>query len=91
MYKSFILSRDVRRSRIKLVTMYKTIFAKSYIPNWSEQNFVIKKCCAVDKDIVKDLNGAKTIVTFYEKELQNISQTAFRIVKVIKKKAVYYV
>ena len=33
-----------------------------------------------------DLNGEQIIGTFYEKELQNTNQKAFRIEKVIKKK-----
>ena len=46
------------------ISKYKNIFAKGYIPNWSEEIFVIEnlKIC--------DLNGEQIIGTFYEKELQ---------------------
>ena len=67
---------------------YKNIFAKGYMPNWSEQIFVIKK---IKKTIpwtyvINDLNGEKIISTFYENELQGTKQTEFRIEKVIKRK-----
>ena len=29
------------------ISKYKNIFAKGYVPNWSEEVFVIKKYCAV--------------------------------------------
>ena len=37
--------------------------AKGYIPNWSEEVFVIKK-------VISDLKGEEIVGTFYEKELQ---------------------
>ena len=36
--------------------------------------------------VINDLNGKEIIGTFYEKELQKITQQEFRIEKVIKKK-----
>ena len=70
------------------ISKYKNIFAKGYVPNWSEEIFIIKKV----KDIVpwsyviNDLNGEEIIGTFYENELQGTSQKEFRIEKVLKKK-----
>ena len=69
------------------ISKYKNIFAKGYMPNWSEQIFVIKKI----KNTVpwtyvnNDLNGEEIISTFYEKELQKTDQKEFRIKKVLKK------
>ena len=70
------------------ISKYKNIFAKGYIPNWSEEVFVIKK---VKNTVpwtyeIKDLNGEEIIGTFYEKELQKANQEEFRIEKVIKRK-----
>ena len=71
----------------------KSIFAKGYTPNWSEEVFVIKEV----KDTVpwtyaiSDLNGEKIIGTFYEKEQQKTNQQKFRIEKVIKRKVNKYV
>ena len=70
------------------ISKYKNIFAKCYIPNWSEEIFVIKKIKNTVPwiYITDDLNGEEITGTFYEKELRNIDQQEFRIEKVIKKK-----
>ena len=57
------------------ISKYKNIFAKGYMPNWSEEVFVIN-----------DLNGEEITETFYEKELQKTNQEEFRIEKVIRRK-----
>ena len=58
------------------ISKYKNIFAKGYIPNWSEERFVIKKIknTAPWTYVINDLNGEEIIGTFYEKELQKINQ-----------------
>ena len=66
----------------------KNIFAKGYVPNWSEEVFIVKKI----KNTVRwtynisDLNGEQIIGIFYEKELQKTNQKEFRIKKVLKRK-----
>ena len=52
-----------------IISKYKNIFAKGYMPNWSEEVFVIKK---VENTIpwtyvINDLNGEEIIGTFFEK------------------------
>ena len=70
------------------ISKYKNIFAKGYIPNWSEEVFMIKKVknTVPWTYIINDLNGEEIIGTFYKKELQRTSQNEFTIEKVIKKK-----
>ena len=53
------------------ISKYKNIFAKWYTPNWSEEVFVIKevKNTVPWTSAISDLNGEKTIGTFYEKKL----------------------
>ena len=70
------------------ISKYKNIFAKGYTPNWSEENFVIKKAKKTVPwtYVINDLNGEEIIGTFYQKELQKTDQKEFRIEKVIKKK-----
>ena len=70
------------------ISKYKNIFAKDYIPNWSEEIFMNKeiKNTVQWTYVTYDLNGEEIIGTFYEKELQKINQQEFRIGKVIKKK-----
>ena len=54
------------------ISKYKNIFAKGYIPNWSEQVFLIKKVKNTVPWIyvINDLNGEEIIGTIYEKELK---------------------
>ena len=67
---------------------YKNEFAKGYVPNWSEEVFVVNK---IKNTVpwtyeINNLNGEKIIGSFYEKELQKTNQEEFRIQKVIKRK-----
>ena len=70
------------------ISKYEYIFAKGYMPNWSEEIFVIKKIknTVPWAYVITDLNGEEIIGTFYEKELQSTKQNKFRIEKVIQKK-----
>ena len=70
------------------ISKYKNIFAKGYIPNWSEEIFVIKKVknTVPWTYVINDLNDEEIIGTFYEKELQKTNQEKFRIEKVIRRK-----
>ena len=70
------------------ISKYKNVFAKGYIPNWSEEVFVIKKVKNTIPwtYVINDLNGDEIIVTLYEKELQKTDQQEFMIEKVIKRK-----
>ena len=70
------------------ISKYKNIFTKGYMPNWSEEIFIIKKIkntvpCTY---VLNDPNGEEIIGTFYENELQKTKQNEFRIEKVIKRK-----
>ena len=61
---------------------------KGYVPNRSEEDFVIKKVknTVPWTYVINDLNGKEIIGTFYEKELQKTIQEEFGTEKVIKKK-----
>ena len=70
------------------ISKYKNVFAKGYVPNWSEEVFVVNK---IKNTVpwtyeINDLNGEKIMGSFYEKELQKTNQEEFRIEKVIKRK-----
>ena len=70
------------------ISKFKNIFTKGYIPNWSEEIFIIKKMkdAVPWTQVINDLNGEEIIGTFYENELQGAKQNEFRIEKVIKRK-----
>ena len=70
------------------ISKYKNIFAKGYVPDWSEEIFVIKK---VKNTVpwtygINDLNGEEVIGSFYEKELQKTNQKEFIIEKILERK-----
>ena len=77
---NFIIGDHVR------ISEYKNIFAKRYVPNWSDEVLMIKKVkytvlwIYVISDIREEIVGI-----FYKKELQKINQKEFRIEKVKKK------
>ena len=70
------------------ISKYKNIFKKGYMPNWTEEIFVIKEV----KDtipwtyVIQDLNENEIKGTFYEQELQKTRQNVFRVEKVLKRK-----
>ena len=70
------------------ILKYKNIFAEGYMPNWSEEIFVISTIenAVPWTYVINDLNGEEIIGTFYEKELQGTNQQEFRTEKVIKRK-----
>ena len=61
------------------ISKYRNIFAKGYMPNWSEEVFIISKIknTAPWTYVINDLNGEEIIGTFYEKELQKTNQIEF--------------
>ena len=70
------------------ISKYKNIFAKGYIPNWSEEVFIISKIknTVPQTCVISDLNGEEIIRTFYEKKLQKTNQKEFRTEKVLREK-----
>ena len=56
------------------ISKYKDVFAKRYVPNWSEEVFVIKKLknSLPWTYVISDLNGEEIVGTFYKKESQYI-------------------
>ena len=70
------------------ISKYRNIFAKRYMPNWSEEVFVIKKVknTVPWTYVINYLNGEEITGTFYEKELQKTNQEEFRIERVIRRK-----
>ena len=70
------------------ISKYKNIFAKDYVPNGSEDVFVIKKCknIVLWTYVVNILNGENIAWTFYKKELQKTNQREHRVEKAIKRK-----
>ena len=70
------------------ISKYKNVFAKGYVPNWSEEVFVENK---IKNTVpwtykINYLNGEEIVGSFYEKELQKTDQKEFRIEKVIRRK-----
>ena len=56
------------------ISKYKNIFAKGYVPNWSEEVFIVNgiKNTVPWTYTISDLNGEKIIGTFYEKNCKRL-------------------
>ena len=69
------------------ISKHKNVFVKRYTPNWSEEDFKIKKLknTVPWTYVINDLNGEEIGATFYKNELQKINQKEFRIEIVIKR------
>ena len=76
------ISRDIVRT-----SRYKNTFAKGYVPNWSEEDLMIKKFknTVPSTYFISDLNAEEILETFYEKEFQEKNKKT-RFENVIKKK-----
>ena len=63
------------------ISKYKNIFAKGYIPNWSEEVFVITKVknTVLWTYVISDLKDKEIVGTFYKNELQKTNQKEFRV------------
>src|SRR5206468_10896755 len=69
----------------------KAIFEKGYLPNWSEELYIVNN---VQETIpitskVKNLLDEEIEGSFYEKELQKSYQEVYRVEKVIRKKKIH--
>ena len=58
------------------ISKYKNIFSKGYLPNCSEEIFIINKVknTVPWTYLINDLKGEKIKGSFYEKELQKTNQ-----------------
>ena len=79
----FKVSNNVRMSK------FKNNFAIGYVPNLSDEPFIIKKVgnTVLWTYIISDLNREVIVGTLYKKQLQQKNQKEFRIEKVIKRKS----
>ena len=70
------------------ISKYKNIFAKGYVPNWSEEVFIVNeiKNTVSWTYTINDLNCEKITGTFYEKELQKTNQKEFIVEKILTRK-----
>ena len=70
------------------ISKYKNIFTKGYMPNWTEEVFMINQVKNTNPwtYVIEDLQGNVIDGTFYEQELQKTSQEVFRVEKVLKRK-----
>ena len=90
----FILIRNNKEdSKFKVgdhvsISKYKNIYAKGYVPNWSEEAFAIKKVknTVPRTSVISDVKGKEIIGMSYGKRMQKTNQKEFRIENVIKRK-----
>ena len=65
------------------ISKYKNIFARSYVPNWSEEVFVIKKNknTVVWTYVISDLKGEEIVVTFTKKNCKKQTKKSLELKK----------
>ena len=70
------------------ISKYKNIFAKGYVPNSSQEVFVIKnvKNTLPWAYLISNLIGEDIVAIFYVKELQKTNQKEIRFEQLIKRK-----
>ena len=70
------------------ISKYKSIFAKCYVPNYSEEVFVIKKVKNTVSwtSVISDLNGEEIVGTFYKNNCRKHMKKSFRVEKVLQRK-----
>ncbi|XP_070537234.1 uncharacterized protein [Ptychodera flava] len=81
------------------ITKYKSTFRKGYLPNWTEEIFIVTKVVyaaglgtpPIYK--IKDLNGEEILSTFYSDELQSVPGRAggtelYRVERILKTKKI---
>ena len=85
---TYINNPKFKTGDIVRISKYKKNFARRYLPNWSEEIFLITKVknTVPQTYVISDLKGEEIVGTFYEKELQKANQKEFRVEKVIKRK-----
>ena len=71
------------------ISKYQNIFAKGYVPNWSEEILWLKKLKTPFRGhmLLVILNAKKLLECFVWKQLQKTNQKEFRKEKVIQRKA----
>ena len=74
------------------ISKYKNIYAKGYVPNWSEEAFAIKKVknTVPRTYVISDVKGKEIVGMSYGKEMQKTNKKEFRIENVIKENAINY-
>ena len=82
----FKFGDTVRRSK------YKNIFAEGYIPNWSEENFVIKKIKNTIPwtYVISDHKEEEIVGTFYEKKCKKQIKKGLELKKQQRQKEMNY-
>lgn len=75
------------------ITKTKRTFRRGYLPNWTDQVFVIYKRYSSDPPtyLLEDLKGSKVRGRFYEEELQKVLKTShdfWRVEKILKTRGV---
>src|SRR5207245_5841416 len=80
----FKIADKVRISRIK------GTFEKGYLPNWSEQIYIIDEVLKTTPVTYRVKDSLNEIITgsFYEQELQKTNQEVYRVEKVLRKKKI---
>ena len=87
--ESLSKSKPIKRGQKVRISRVKGNFEKGYMPNWSEEDFIISGSNnAKNKRVYKieDHSGENIDGTWYKEELQPIEEIEYRIEKVLRKR-----
>ena len=75
------------------ISKYKNIFAKGYMPNWSEEIFIIKKIKSTVPGtyVINDLNGEEIIGIFMKMNCKRLIKKNSKQKKYLRKKVISYI
>ena len=77
---------DAKKGQLVRISKVKGAFDKGYIPNWSEEHFLVQSAKSTPRRVFKliDKGGEELKGSWYPEEVQEIAKNRFLIEKVIR-------
>jgi hypothetical protein len=85
-----LCKRQLKTGDMVRISKHKRTFDKGYLPNWTQEHFIVKKSRKHPRQVVElnDISDEPILGTFYSEEIQPIKTNANLIEKVLRKRKV---
>ena len=82
------VQRDMKKGQMVRVSKVKEVFEKGYMPNWSEEHFLVESDKSNPRTVYKltDTGGEEMKGSWYPEEVQQISKNRYLIEKILRKR-----
>ena len=82
------MKTEVRKGQMVRISNIKGAFEKGYLPNWSEEHFLVESDRANPRRVykLKDTGGEEMKGSWYPEEIQPIAKNKYLIEKVLQKR-----